>query len=151
MKKILIIYATAGIGHKKAAFAVNKAFGDLKPKDAEVSIIDSLDYTSRLFRLSYAKGYLLLVNKFPWFWGFLDYLTDNILVNLVAAPALRLNNWLNSRRLVRFLLAAQPDVIVSTHFFASEVAASLKRKKRLLKLPAMRAKKSKTKRNLTSS
>ena len=35
MKKILIIYATAGIGHKKAAFAVNKAFGDLKPKDAE--------------------------------------------------------------------------------------------------------------------
>ena len=34
MKKILILYATAGIGHKKASLALKAAFDEMKPKDA---------------------------------------------------------------------------------------------------------------------
>ena len=39
MKKILIVYATAGIGHKKASMAVKKAFDEMALKDVQVSMM----------------------------------------------------------------------------------------------------------------
>ena len=41
MKRILITYATAGIGHKKAAIAIKKAFDELKFPGAEAQAITS--------------------------------------------------------------------------------------------------------------
>ena len=39
-KKVLVLYATAGIGHKKASLAVKQALDEIAPKDAEVTIKD---------------------------------------------------------------------------------------------------------------
>lgn len=128
MKKIFVIYATAGIGHKKASLAIKAALDELAPKDTKVSIFDSLDYTNAFFKWSYLQSYLLMVNKFPTFWGIGYHLSDNFYVNLVVSKIRQLNNWLNSNRLRKHLLAEQPDVIISTHFFASEVIANLKKK-----------------------
>nr|HPM43086.1 UDP-N-acetylglucosamine--LPS N-acetylglucosamine transferase [Candidatus Omnitrophota bacterium] len=61
MKKILIMYATAGIGHKKAAMAVKKAFDETQPEDCEITIIDSLDYTNDVFKKGYLGSYLFMV------------------------------------------------------------------------------------------
>ncbi len=127
-KKILIIYATAGIGHKKAALAVKEAFDEMASEDAQVSIIDALDYTNAFFKWTYLKVYLLMVNKLPTFWGFLYYLTDNFFFNLFIAGLRRINNWLNSARFVKYLLETRPDVVISTHFFASEVISDLKKR-----------------------
>ena len=126
-KKILVLYATAGIGHKKASMAIKAAFDELKFNDVEVKLEDALDYTNRFFKWTYLKAYLLLVNKFPALWGFMYYLTDNFYANLIIAKIRRLNNWCNSRRLARYLVTEKPDVIISTHFFASEVISELKR------------------------
>lgn len=127
-RKVLIIYATAGIGHKKASIAVKKAFDEMALQDAEVTLIDALDYTNDFFKWSYLQAYLLMVNKLPTLWGLLYYFTDNPLVDLVVSKIRRLNNWANSKKLVRYLLDTKPDVIISTHFFASEVIADLKKK-----------------------
>lgn len=127
-KKILIVYATAGIGHKKAAMAVRCALDETAPNDIEVSIIDSLDYTNAFFKWIYLKVYLLMVNSLPLVWGLAYYITDNCYVNLLIAPMRRFNNWLNSGKLVKHLLETNPDVVISTHFFASEVMADMKRK-----------------------
>lgn len=126
-KKIIIVYATAGIGHKKAAFAIKKAFDELSPQDIEVSIMDSLDYTNAFFKWTYLKVYLLMVNRFPLLWGILYYLTDNFYFDLLIAKLRRFNNWLNSRPLTKYLSRLNPDVIITTHFFASEVISDLKR------------------------
>lgn len=127
MKKIVIIYATAGIGHKKASLAVKAALDEIAPKDVEVSIIDSLDYTNAFFKRSYLNSYLLMVNKLSLFWGFSYYLTDNRYFNLLISKMRRLNNWLNSKPLVKYLLDKQPDVIISTHFLATEVISDMKK------------------------
>jgi len=127
MKKILVIYATAGIGHKKAAVAVKKALDEIDHQDAEVSLVDALDYTPKLFKWTYLQLYLLAVNRLSYLWGFMYYLTDNFYVNLFVSKIRRFNNWLNSKSLTEYLLSFNPDVIVSTHFFASEVVADLKR------------------------
>lgn len=127
MKKILITYATAGIGHKKAAEAVKKALDEIAPKDVEVIIADALDYAPPIFKWLYLKLYLLAVNRLSTLWGLLYYVTDNFYVNIIVSRIRRFNNHLNSKRFVKYLTDLQPDVIVATHFFSSEVAADLKR------------------------
>lgn len=131
MKKVLILYATAGIGHKKASMAVKAAFDELKLPEVEVTMADALDYTNEFFKWSYLKAYLLMVNKLPTIWGLSYYLTDNYYVNILVSKFRRLNNWINSRKLIKYLLDTKPDVIISTHFFASEVIADLKEEGKL--------------------
>ncbi len=127
MTKVFILYATAGIGHKKAAIAVKAAFDELNFKDVEVKLEDALDHTNSFFKWSYLKAYLLMVNKLPSIWGFMYYFTDNFYVNLVISKLRRLNNWLNSIKLAKYLEIEKPDVIISTHFFASEVISEMKK------------------------
>ncbi len=127
-KKILIVYATAGIGHKKASIAIKKAYEEMALEDAEVTIIDALDYTNNFFKWSYLQAYLLMVNKLPTFWGLSYYLTDNPFVDLFISGLRRINNWANSKKLVTMILDTKPDIIISTHFFASEVIADMKKK-----------------------
>ena len=132
MKKILIVYATAGIGHKKAAIAVKKAYDEMNLPGVEVTLIDALDYTNDFFRWSYLQAYLLMVNKLPTFWGLSYYLTDIPFVDLFVSYIRRVNNWANSKKLVNYIRDSKPDVIISTHFFASEVIADLKQKSLVL-------------------
>ena len=131
MKKILILYATAGIGHKKASMAVKAAFDEMKPKDTEVTIDDSLNFTNAFFKWTYLESYLLMVNKMPLFWGFLYHLTDNFYVNILVSKLRRISNWINSRKLEKYLRDEKPDVIISTHFFGSEVIGQLKKEGRI--------------------
>ena len=127
MRKVLILYATAGIGHKKASMAVKAAFDELKLSDTEVTLADALDYTNAFFKWAYLQAYLLMVNKLPTLWGFMYYLTDNFYANIVISKLRRINNWLNSRKLAKHLMDEKPDVVISTHFFASEVISELKK------------------------
>jgi len=126
VRKILIVYATAGIGHKKASIAVKKALDEMALQDTEVVMIDALDYTNKFFKWSYLQAYLFMVNKLPTFWGLLYHLTDNYYVNMVVSKIRRVSNWFNSRKLIKYISVMKPDVIISTHFFASEVLAYIK-------------------------
>jgi len=132
MKKVLIVYATAGIGHKKASMAVKKAYDEMNLPGLEVTLIDALDYTNDFFKWSYLQAYLLMVNKLPTLWGLLYYFTDIPFVDLFVSYIRRVNNWVNSKKLVNYILDTKPDVIISAHFFASEVIADLKQKSLVL-------------------
>jgi processive 1,2-diacylglycerol beta-glucosyltransferase len=50
-------------------------------------------------------------------------------VDLFVSGLRRINNWANSKKLVRLVLDMKPDVVISTHFFASEVIADMKSKR----------------------
>jgi processive 1,2-diacylglycerol beta-glucosyltransferase len=126
MKKILIAYATAGIGHKKAAIAIKKAFDEAGPKDTEVKIIDALDYATPFFKKSYLDTYLLAINKLSTIWGTMYYITDNPIVNIFIKPLRKINNRFYAGKLRAFLLEEQPDVMISTHFFLPEAIYDLK-------------------------
>ena len=125
MQNTIIFYATAGIGHKKAAFAVKEAFDENRKS---VLIYDVLDYTNKFFKFSYNTVYLFLVKYLPTIWGFFYYILDNPLIYLLVRPLRRLTNQMNSKKLVKFLLKAKPDTVIATHFFPIEVIAHLKKK-----------------------
>ena len=131
MKKILVMYATAGIGHKKASLAIKQALDELGAADCAVTLIDSLDHTSEFFKKAYLGSYLFMVNEVPTFWGASYYLTGNYYVNLLGAKLRRMSNTFHGRKLEEFLMREDFDVIVSTHFFGSEVVATMKRSGKL--------------------
>ena len=129
-RKVIILYASAGYGHEKAARALLEAY-QAGEKDAEVQIYDTLGFTSRFFGRLYGKLYLFLIRWFPWFWGLLYYASDIGWVYLFLKPIRRLMNGGLLRRLETFLAEEDPAVILSTHFMSTEVVSYLKQKKRL--------------------
>ncbi|MFH0732425.1 MAG: glycosyltransferase [Candidatus Omnitrophota bacterium] len=131
MKKILVCYASAGEGHKKAAFAVYEALRRLVAPDVQVTMVDSLDYTNNFFKLAYEKIYIFLVKYTPTIWGFFYYMLDTKFFFTLNQPFRVMVNALNTRRLVDFLNNEKFDICVSTHFMATEVISRLKREGRL--------------------
>ena len=126
-KKILVAYATAGIGHKKAALAVNEALKE-SSHNLDIKLIDCLEYTNPFFKRIYCATYLLLINKLIFLWGFFYYLLDIKFVHFLFYPIRRLSHIVNSMRLVNFLRSYKPDVVISTHFLLPDVCDYVKKK-----------------------
>jgi len=124
--KVLVIYATAGAGHRKAAEALYEGLNNFG--DVDAVLVDSLDYTNRFYKYSYSKTYTFLISKVPWLWGFLFALIDIKWLLPLVRLGRRIHNTINGRPLSRYLKGENFDVIFSTHFFPNEVAAYLKRK-----------------------
>lgn len=131
MKKVFIIYATAGEGHRQAAIAVKESLQDNRFSNISVHLIDALDYTNSFFKWSYSKGYLFIVNKLPFIWGAIYYLLDIKLLYPIVFYTRRIINKLNTSALVRLLRKENPDIVICTHFLAAEVISNLKKRQLL--------------------
>src|SRR5690349_15847446 len=73
--KILVLSASVGAGHLRAAQAVELALKQLAP-DADVRNVDVLTLSSAAFRKVYGEAYLDFVNKAPHVLGFFYDLMD---------------------------------------------------------------------------
>ena len=74
-KRILVLSASVGAGHIRAAEAVELALRQLAP-EAEIQNVDVLDLTNSTFRRLYAKLYVDLVNTAPQLLGFVYDMLD---------------------------------------------------------------------------
>jgi processive 1,2-diacylglycerol beta-glucosyltransferase len=126
-KKVLILSASAGAGHVRAAQAVEAAFRELGAAE-EVRHVDTLDYTNKVFRHLYAKAYLDMVQSAPTALGWLYDRLDQPWQNERRRLAL---DRLNTRPFVKLLQQYQPDITVCTHFLPAEIISWLKAKERL--------------------
>jgi processive 1,2-diacylglycerol beta-glucosyltransferase len=129
LKKVLLLSASAGAGHVRAAEAIEKAFNLAKDAaNREVLHVDVLNYTNKLFRHLYSKAYIDLVNKMPevpgWFYDKLDKPWKNERRRLALDK-------LNTRPFVKLLREYHPDLIACTHFLPAEIVSWLKAKERL--------------------
>jgi len=129
-RRILVLSASVGAGHLRAAQAVEAACR-LRYPGADVRHVDVLTLTPPAFRRVYGKGYLDLVNHAPDLLGVL-YDRTNRPPKHRTGDRLRLAlERLNTRALVQFLRDFDPDVLVHTHFLPAALAAHLKRRRRL--------------------
>jgi len=127
--KILVIYATAGAGHMKAAEAVHEALKMTGYEDVHYK--DVLDYTNRFYKHLYSKTYTFLISKLPWLWGVFFAVLDTPLFFSVMQAVRRLLYNLNARRFEKYLVQEDFDYIFSTHFLPVEVMGYLKRHGRI--------------------
>lgn len=125
--KVLLLSASAGAGHVRAAQALENALRETGAA-TEFMHIDALEYTNKLFRKLYADAYIEMVNKAPelfgWFYDRLDKPWQNERRRLALDK-------LNTRKLVRLLKTYNPDVTISTHFLPAEIIAWLRAKERI--------------------
>jgi processive 1,2-diacylglycerol beta-glucosyltransferase len=127
--RVLVLAASVGAGHVRAAQAVELALRQTRP-DAVVRNIDVLEFTNAAFRKVYGQAYLDLVNKAPHFLGyFYDLMDQPSTSGKNRRDRLRLAvEKLNLRSFVRFLGEEPWDLVINTHFLPAEIIAALRRR-----------------------
>src|SRR5437588_6692987 len=127
MRRILVLSASVGAGHLRAAEAVELALRQVVP-DANVKNVDVLSLTNAAFRHIYGKAYLDLVNKAPHVLGyFYDLLDQPSRSGRYWRGKLRLaGEKLNLKRFVKFLQSEPWDLGINTHFLPAEILTSMR-------------------------
>src|SRR6516164_4036956 len=123
---VLLLSATSGAGHVRAAQALEKAF--LAHSDCVVEHIDALRYVSKFFQRLYDKAYISMVRRAPELMGLLYDRTDKPWEKMRRRLAV---DRLNTQPMIRMLKRVQPDLCIATHFLPAEIIAWLRAKKKL--------------------
>lgn len=120
-KRVLIMSVSAGMGHIKAAEALEKTFA-ADSSVVEVINNDALQYTNKLFRDFYSTFYTSLVKSAPNFLGWWYKTSDEPW----RTDAMRhMIDRLNTKPLVRFIRAFDPHITVCTHFMPAGIISHL--------------------------
>lgn len=124
--RVLLLSATSGAGHVRAAQALEKAFA--ARGDCVVEHIDALQHVSKIFQRIYNKSYISMVQRVPELMGVLYDRTDQPWQHPRRRLAL---DRLNTQPMIRLLKRIQPDLCVATHFLPAEIMAWLIAKRKL--------------------
>lgn len=120
-KRVLILSASVGSGHVKAADALARAMRE-RPDVEEVLSDDSLDHTNVLHKQLYSKLYAKLSTMLPEFLGWWYESSDDPWVSDRGRLALDLPQALP---LINLVKEFRPDIILCTHFMPAGVLSWL--------------------------
>ncbi|MCU0293633.1 MAG: glycosyltransferase, partial [Thermoanaerobaculaceae bacterium] len=120
--RILIVSASAGAGHVRAAEALEEATRDLHP-GVEVHNVDVLAFTDAAYRRTYGAGYLKLVNRVPALWGALYRASDVVRRRRVQDRFVRAFDRVEFAKFRAFVRELAPDAMLATHFLPCQVLA----------------------------
>lgn len=126
-KKIVILYAAVGGGHFKAAEAVKNYILETKP-NCEVEMLDALKYTNKAIDKIIISSYVNMARYSPKVWGDIYKLSAK---QYSVANFSNAVQKLLSLKLIKYLNEQNPDAVISTHPFITEMCAILKKKKQL--------------------
>ena len=122
-KKILLMYATHGTGHKAVACNIEDY---LSKKDKyEIKQIDILDYNRKFLGDFTEKFYEFSMYHMPAVWHLIYRTTDNKVAGGISSKLLA--SCLNNKKLKKVVEDFNPDLIISTHFTSSSYISKLKK------------------------
>jgi len=128
--KIVIACTSAGAGHLKAAEAIYNYFLGKNPSQ-DLVLVDILEESHFLFGNFYSRGYSFMVNHAQWLWRFIFHITSQKNLQPALTKVRTLNNRLNTRNFRQYLIQANPEIIISTHYLTANIASNLKKKSRI--------------------
>lgn len=123
MKNILIFYASYGGGHLNAAKSIYEYILN-NYKTNRIELIDCMKYVNKTVEKLSTAAYREAAKKAPWVWG-------KIYNDSQKGPLAHLStrsNKIMAIKLLRLLREKNPDLIISTHPFSSQMCSYLKRK-----------------------
>jgi processive 1,2-diacylglycerol beta-glucosyltransferase len=127
---VLLLHASAGAGHRRAAEALANAFRERDPQ-AEIAVRDLLDFTPPLFRKTYGEGYLRIVRRVPELWSYLYGLSDRKARVPWRRKVRAAFNKVNTLSFFGYCDRFRPDLAICTHFLPLELLSTRSRRKRL--------------------
>ncbi|MEI8350311.1 MAG: hypothetical protein WCI77_09185 [Candidatus Omnitrophota bacterium] len=114
MDKTLIVYASFGEGHKKAAESLREYLN--------APCKDLLDFSHPFIKNFYASGYIFVTERISFFWRLLFSSTGNRSIGKIAE---RIQEFLFFS-FFAYLRRTKPQVVIVTHFFPLSFLARLK-------------------------
>lgn len=118
--RLLMISASAGHGHVRAAEALEAAARGLYP-EAEVRNVDILDFTQAIYRKAYAASYLKLADGAPELWGYFYNRSDRKKQKRRQARIIRAFDRIEFKSFRDMLKEFAPDHILCSHFLPAQV------------------------------
>lgn len=123
MKKILIFYASYGGGHLSAANSIKQCI-DENYNNYETKLVDCMLYVNKPINKITTTAYKEMAKKFPWAWGEFYYHSEKGPLAQISSAS----NKVFAKKLLNLLDEYHPDVVISTHPFASQMISYLKKK-----------------------
>ena len=121
--KVLFFYASYGGGHLNAAKSIENCIIN-NYKYIDVELIDCMKYINKTIEKVTTSAYREMAKKMPWAWG-------KIYSDSQKGPLAHISsrsNKIMAIKLLKLLREKQPDLIISTHPFGSQMCSYLKRK-----------------------
>lgn len=125
MKKVLIFYASYGGGHLSAAKSI-KEYIDENYENVETKMIDCIKYINTALEKVTTTAYKEMAKKAPWAWEKVYYKSQSGLLAKVSTTT----NKIMAVKMVKLFREFQPDVVISTHPFGSQMTSYLKQKQK---------------------
>ena len=119
--RVLILSASVGDGHRRAAAALEHAFLEIGVGH-EVRHLDTLKHATALSRVVYSKAYSYAARHLPAVTGWLYNAFDR---PWRQAPLRLAFDRLNTRRFVTMLRNYKPDIAICTHFLPAAILSWL--------------------------
>lgn len=123
MKKIMILYASIGGGHYKAAEGIKNYLTEYYP-NFKVEMIDALRYTNKVVDKLIINSYVNMARYSPKMWGEIYKISEK---QYSVANFSNMVQKLLSKKLFKLFKDEEPAVVISTHPFITEMVASLKK------------------------
>ncbi len=122
--RVLILSATTGGGHMRAAQALEEVIKERNCEDV-VMVVDGLEYVNHYFNKIVVDSYKFAAMKIPSMYGMVYHASnsDNNLYKLIQKT-----NSHFAKKFIPLLAEFRPDVMVSTHPFMGIMASRLREK-----------------------
>ena len=121
MKKIIIFYASYGGGHLSAANSI-KQYIETNYKECEIHLVDCMKYINIGLEKVSTDSYKMIAKNLPNIWGGIYKLADKKPVAELSS----ISNKIMSIKLLNLFKNLQPDIVISTHPFSTQMVTALK-------------------------
>lgn len=123
MENILILYASYGGGHLSAASSIQKCLNENYPH-IQTEIVDCIKYINKSLDKITTGAYREMAKKAPNLWGKIYAGSQNGILGHISSRS----NKIMAIKLTNLIKEKNPDLIISTHPFSSQMVSYLKRK-----------------------
>jgi len=128
LPRVLIFYAEAGAGHRRAAEVLATT---LRTRGAIITVQDAMRFVLPLFRAVYVGGGLGLITRLPRLYRLAYHISDQPSVDRVLRGPRYRTQQISTRSLRSTIDSFQPDAIICTHFLSAELCAGWRRSGKL--------------------
>ncbi len=126
MKKILILYAAVGGGHFRAADGIKKYIDEKYPYQYDVDLVDGLAVTSKLWNNLVIGSYVKMARYCPKLWR--KMYKKGSKKSFLDTGSNLIHHHLAKKLFKKYFLGQDPDLVVSSHYFMTDMVTYLKKK-----------------------
>ena len=125
-KRILIFYASYGGGHLSAANSIKDYIENNFP-EANTMLVDCIKFINKALDKVTTTAYKEVAKKAPWAWGQVYSNSQRGALAQISSTS----NKLMAHKLLKLFEAYEPDLVISTHPFGTQMTSYLKKKHKI--------------------